>query len=411
MSRVLGLVAFASVVMGTTGRPVHAHSLAGKLHRFIDTKGFPTFGDFIEVVTPIVQRLALRGIDFPVIATAPAFTYRFNLELGVPERSSESLGPVFVERADTVGERRIDVGFSYLYADLTRFDGHDFGRQILTAGVRTDPRTGAQVGGAFLGDDFSLASHVLSLSGTYGLTDRWDVNALVPVVSTTLRLGGTAGAVLVVGTHDFSALEHVRFDESAVGIGDVLLRSKYRFADVADLNLATSLTLRLPTGNERNFQGIGDTTVFPALIASRTFGTHDVHGTLGIEANADDLERTRARYAVGTSLQPCEWLALLVDLLGSSSFVDDEFAISAPTGRVFHGGRDTQLFGREDLIRSIGRTRVIAFVPRSDVVDLAAGLRVAVAGNAVAFASAIVPLTNDGLRAEVMPTAGVEVSF
>lgn len=95
----------------------------------------------------------------------------------------------------------------------------------------------------------------------------------------------------------------------------------------------------------------------------------------------------------------------------SSSFVDDEFAIRAPTGKVFHGGSDTQLFGREDLIRSIGRTRVIAFVPRSDVVDLAVGLRLAVAGSVVAFASAIVPLTHDGLRAEVMPTAGVEVSL
>src|SRR2546425_1589397 len=48
---------------------VRARTIADKLHKFIDTNGFPTASDFPETITPIVERLALRGIDFPVTAT------------------------------------------------------------------------------------------------------------------------------------------------------------------------------------------------------------------------------------------------------------------------------------------------------------------------------------------------------
>src|SRR5207245_2810583 len=123
----------AVLLLGLAERPAaEARSLTAKLHRFFDTKGFPTSGEFVETVTPLVERLALRGLDFPVTATSPGFTYRFNFDLGVPEPSTESFGPVFVERPESVGWHRIDLGVAYLSADLTDFDGRSFGRQIIT---------------------------------------------------------------------------------------------------------------------------------------------------------------------------------------------------------------------------------------------------------------------------------------
>src|SRR5437867_675110 len=95
------LLAFAYVCIGAA-TPLWAHTLADKLHEFIDRNGFPTHGQFIEVITPILARQAARGVDFPVTATTPGFTYRFNFELGVPERSSGALGPAFTERGDTI---------------------------------------------------------------------------------------------------------------------------------------------------------------------------------------------------------------------------------------------------------------------------------------------------------------------
>ena len=74
-------------------------------------------------------------------------------------------------------------------------------------------------------------------------------------------------------------------------------------------------------------------------------------------------------------------------------------------------GSIDQFFGNDELIRSVGRDTVTAFVPRSDVVDLIGGIKVNPVGTLVGFVEVIVPLTRDGLRAELIPTAGIEWSF
>jgi hypothetical protein len=393
------LVTLLTIVFGWS-MPASGRSITDQLHRFIDTHGFPTAGDFPEAISPIVERLALRGIDFPVTATTPGFAYRFNFELGVPERSSESLGPVFAERADTVGKGRFDLGFAYLYADLTQFEGEDFADQIVTSA--TIPVLGVALRQGFRADDFSLVSHVVSLFATYGISDRLDVNVLLPLVETSLRLTGRSTAAVVGGR---SLGERASFSESAFGAGDLLLRAKYRIADLP-VRVAPIITLRLPTGSEGDFHGIGDTTLLGGLVVSRAIGSHDVHGSLGVELDADDPERSRARYAVGVSVQPWERLALLGDLLGSSSFVDDQFAIAAPRRASFQA-----LFGNDEVVESVGPTKVTAFVPRSDVVDLALGVKLNLVGTLAVHASAIVPVTTDGLRAQVIPAGGLEWSF
>ena len=144
----------------------------------------------------------------------------------------------------------------------------------------------------------------------------------------------------------------------------------------------------------------------PGFIASHAFGSHDVHAALGFDFNTDDLQRCRARYAVGGTLQALDRLALILDVIGSSSYVNDEFEVRAPAGRVFR-----EFPGIADLKEEQAANRFVFFVPRSDVVDLALGVKVNLYGTAVAYASAIVPLTKDGLRADVIPSAGLEVSF
>jgi hypothetical protein len=385
------------------GRSAGAASLADRLHRFIDRNGFPTSGEFNEAVTPIVERLALRGIDLPATATTPAFTYEFDFESGVPVRTSQSLGPTFVERAETVGTHRLAIAVSHLYADLDKFDGHDFADDVVTAGVRQ--LGNIQVGGAFVADDFSLETHVTSVSATFGLTAAWDVNVLVPIVQTSLAVDGTSAAIVEQGGIRSEAHAHVGFEDSAVGLGDVLVRTKLRVVDAEIARVALGLAIRTPSGSAKDFQGLGDTIVTPSVIVSRAFGRHDVHLNLGVDCNADDLERTRARYAAGVSLQPWERLAFLLDVIGSSSFTDDEFSFPAEVGSI------KQLFGNDALIRSVTRDSVTAFVPRSDVVDFAFGVKANPVGTLVTYVSAIVPLTHDGLRAEVIPSAGIEWSF
>jgi hypothetical protein len=394
----------AAALLGSTlaTLPGQAHaSLAGALHGFIAERTLFIFRTLpvAEPLTDIVERQALRGIEFPATATAPGFTYTFNPEFGTFERSSGSLGPLFDERADTVGRGRLAVGASYLHADLTDEDGVNFGRKIVF-GVEAR-ENGVPAASAFVGRTFSLVTDLVSFSGTYGLTDRWDVNALVPLADTALHLSGVAGGAVGVAANLIVA--PARFDDRAFGLADVLLRTKYRVRD-AGVQLAGEIELRLPTGNERNFQGLGVFTFSPLLVATRTWGRQELHANVGTEIVPSDLDRSSARYAVGAVLSPFERFAVLVDVLGSSTFVSDNFSI--PTA-----GKVVPAILPSDFVKAVRPNAIVAYVPRADLVNLSLGGKLTLFRTLVAFADVLLPITSDGLRAAVIPVGGIEYTF
>ncbi len=379
--RTIRSVAVVVIVLAVQGAPdrVAARSLADRLDEVLEFEGeleqSPEFRDQLLAVVMGIQRSAARSADFIATATAPGFTYHFNPETGAFERGRSSRGPVYVEPPQTVGKGGIDLGMSYLYADFTELDGES----LEDALDELEDVRGTDVLDIET-DNFDIRSHVFSFSGTYGLTDRWDVNLLLPLFVTTLELSGES-ALLVPGAPPFR--NPFDEDDTKVGPGDLLLRTKYRLADRAGVELASAFTLRLPTGDEDNFQGLGDVILTPLVAAMRTFGPHDVHANFGIEVDASDVDRSRARYAIGVSLQLLEPLAFLVDVVGSSGFTDDDFEEGSVQGSV----------------------------PRSDIVDLFAGTKVRVSEHLVAHLGAFVPITNDGLRADVVPAGGIEASF
>jgi hypothetical protein len=100
-------------------------------------------------------------------------------------------------------------------------------------------------------------------------------------------------------------------------------------------------------------------------------------------------------------LSPFERLAFLVDILGTSKFRDDVFTV--PTQ-----GKLVPAILPSEFIRAVQAEEIVAVVPRADLVNLSVGFKVKVFGTCVAFADVILPITNDGLRANVIPAGGVE---
>ena len=200
----------------------------------------------------------------------------------------------------------------------------------------------------------------------------------------------------------------VRLSADAFGIGDLLLRSKYRLADGSLVRVALGLTLRVPTGAERDFHGLGDWTVTPLLVAGRELSRTHLHGSLGFQLNADDAERHRLRYAVGASARVWRQFGVFADLLGNSAVTDDDFVLTSLFPAVLPPERGIRIASSRT---TNAGTTVSASAPRNDLVDAALGFKVDAFGRAVAFAGAVVPLTADGLRADVLPTAGIQVSF
>jgi len=337
----------------------------------------------------------------------PGLTFRYDPQAQLFERSSASLGPVFVEQAQTLGRGKLDLGFSYLFIDFDKLNGEDLDRLMFTAHHRPDPISGNDTATVRF-ERFTLQSHVASFFATYGHTDRWDVNLLIPVVSTywnmrsRVRLNNESGPFhffdndLQITERTFSA------KDDKTGVGDLQLRTKYHLLSSGMSNLASGLVLRLPTGEEENFQGIGDTTLTPFLALSQEYSRFHTHASVGIELNFADSSRSRVRHAAGVTLQVIEQLAFSVDVIGSSNLT--AYRISANVPQFDANASETA-----PPIPS-GFTRVTKTLS-TDMVDLAVGFKVNPFRSTVGFFTVFVPLNHDGLRADLIPAAGLEVSF
>jgi hypothetical protein len=384
---------FVVALVGALGAPVHARTFT---EQFLARNQAAGGGTVTAPAIVLIQRSAARGTDFPATTTTPGFTYRYNPELGIYERSSGSLGPAFLERAETLGRGRFDAAVSYLYADFTELDGDDLETDTFRPFIIRDI-SGFAVPEQAAFPKFTLRSHAFYFSSSYGLTDRWDVNLLVPVFHTEFEVDET------LITQD--GPQAVRVNEERIGIGDIQLRTKYRMLEQGDFRMAGGLSLILPSGEEEDFQGLGDTRVVPTLVASFARARFDVHGSAGVEFNGAEIDRTRARYGVGASYGILERLTVLVDVIGTSAFVDEELLVT----RLAPGADAGELSAVEGV--EIDGRDVFAVVERNDIVDLSVGLKANPWRSLVLFASAIVPITQDGIRADVIPSAGFNYSF
>jgi len=198
--------------------------------------------------------------------------------------------------------------------------------------------------------------------------------------------------------------------EGSFGVGDLLFRTKYRLGSLDDFGFAAGLVLGMPTGNLEDFRGVGDVTIEPLLVVARDFGRNNVHMNLGTEIDASYLERSQARYALGVALQPLDWLAVLVDVLGTSDLKRETF--TQAVGPVDPGLSFASASFVTNVAAGSDRQIVASYAfPRFDMVNIAAGFEFALFDQVAAYVSAIVPLTHQGLQAPVIPTGGVAYNF
>src|SRR5262249_18711637 len=118
-----------------------------------------------------------------------------------------------------------------------------------------------------------LINHIVGLSLTYGLFDDLDVNVTVPLMATHFDTTAHVHQVAVAEPGQTFQAERgasasSTLDASKYGVGDVLLRTKYQLPRLGWLRSAVGLDLRLPSGNEANFQGTGTFEATPSLYAS-----------------------------------------------------------------------------------------------------------------------------------------------
>ncbi|HET9568476.1 MAG TPA: transporter [Vicinamibacterales bacterium] len=363
---------------------------------------------------------ALTGqiVSLPLPAPASGFTYQFDSGLGVFTRSTSSFGPILAERADTIGARRVSIGFAYQRLAFDSIENIDL--QSVPA-VFTHDNAELRGGREDVITTVNSIDSEVSRSAafiTYGVTNDLDVSIAVPYITTDIVVTSDA-TVRRIGTtipeiHFFRAVDDSIGDRRiytafghASGIGDITIRMKQAIKKSPKNGIALGIDLRLPTGDENNLLGTGAPAVQPFAAWSATYGTFAPHINLGYQWNgsstlAGDIEAgvsedlpDVAVYALGAVVAVHPRVTLALDVLG-------RYIIDSPRVHL------------EDFVALDGHSVYpnIAFDTGSiNELSSAVGLKINVAGRLLLNTNLLMRLNSGGLRDKISPLVGVEYAF
>src|SRR5262245_29702082 len=171
----------------------------------------------LEAFTLLNSAIASSTGTFAFNSTFTGVT--FDVAAGVPVETQDSLGPLLAESATTLGKGKVDLAFGASTFKYDRIDGLkldditlDFPHEDCCSfqnGIQRPPPDGVLSG--FETDlvrvnlDIDLEYDVFAFFANYGLTDRWDIGIVVPVISVDARAHAHAEVVPVSGTtvHSF----------------------------------------------------------------------------------------------------------------------------------------------------------------------------------------------------------------
>jgi hypothetical protein len=336
-----------------------------------------------QATSDTISRALLANLaTLPVSSSSGAFVYRLNPELGTVERATSSFGPFFVERALTAGEGRSSFGVTFQHLRFTSLDGRSLrdGSLVTTANQFVDEAAPFDVDRLALDIDASVAT----LYGTVGLTDRLDVGFAIPAVR--LTVDGTR-----VNTYRGRTFTQARATATAVGLADVVARTRYSVYEEDGLGLAAAADLRLPTGRREDLLGAGRASLKVAGIGSIERGRAAGYVNLGLTVGGLARE---VSYDAAATLAATGRLTLAAELLGRSIAGVGAIVPAAEPHPTLAGVETTRLVASDG-----SRLNLLSFVP---------GLKWNLTGTWVLVANAMLPLTHAGLTAPVTPFVGVE---
>lgn len=370
--------------------------------------------NFSQFSTALVGQL----VSVPLPSPASGFTYQFDASLGVFQRTTQSFGPILAERADTIGARRVSVGFAFQRFTFDTVEGLDLGQ---VPAVFTHDNAALRGGREDVVTTVNAIEASVAQSTTFvsvGITDHFDVSIAVPIVSNNLkvvseatihRLGTTDPLTHFFRQSDGAVGERRIFTAvgSATGLGDLMVRLKHSLKKGTASGVAVGVDVRIPTGNEMNLLGSGTAGLQPFAIWSGTFQRVSPHVNASYKWNGSSvLAGNPARgetadfpdqigYAAGADVSVNPRVTFAFDLLGT-------YAIDAerlrPTS--FHAldGRSVFpniVFTRESMNNLSG----------------ACGLKVALLDRLLVDVNVLFKLDEHGLRDKVTPLVGIEYAF
>ncbi len=407
----------APLNLGGTSDPTNPDSIRIHGDHFVPA-AVASNGTLISFLT---NSIGSNVANVPVSAASGGSTFSF--EGGVPTRTSTSAGPIFGERAQTLGRGRVLAGLARTGLHFKTLRGVDLDhiRFTFTHANSDFPGCDSVANGdcSLLGIpalenetiDLDLALDVrltvTSFVLTYGITDRVDVGVALPVVSVSLE--GTSNAQITPfgpppavhffgGTPDNPILSASRtIDGSSTGLGDVDARIKVNLRRGEPLSAAVLGDVRFPTGSESNLLGSGAFAVRGLAILSAHFGNFSPHANVGYLYRGGDFETDAVLATVGFDHLLAPWATLAVDVISQLQVGDSPLQVPGPV----------------HIEAPYQRTITPSAIPdtRDDLVDGSLGMKLTAAQGLTVVANGGWSLNRGGLRPDVIWTAGLEYNF
>lgn len=397
---------------------------------------------------PFNLGIAVQLSTLPIASPASGVIFQEDKATGAMLPSTDSLGPILTERAETIGKRRFYAGFSRQQFRFDRIEGQPLG-SVTNLYAGGDPTNILQQGKAqttspvVFGTQVDLRLDQNMMFFTYGITNRLDITgALTWVQSSMSVIGynarevnsgnpGDGGTCWCAATLDVRAsqsdpsglgLAGLRRDgvfgnafHSSSGIGDSLIRVKGVVVERPQYTLSLGSDLRLPSGDARNYHGSGAVGFKP--FAALSLHSHRI-GAIRVspQFNAgyqwsgssilagDPITNEKERlpdqfvWSAGTAVSVSRRLTFVADILGDSVIRSFRLVQSSVPGRGASAGTAsgfTLASNRQTYTMSSGSF----------------GVKIKSMGNLVFTGNVLVALDDNGLRDKLVPLAGIAYSF
>lgn len=353
--------------------------------------------------------IGANASSIPLAASGSGATFRF--VGGVPVRTSQSLGPVYGERAQTLGKGRFVVGANLTGISFATLRGVPLSGLILNFSHQDVPPAGL---GQPLREndvlevdlDLNVNLLVTTAFATYGLSDRVDVSIAVPMVHTSLQ-GRSLGQFHPFGiptSHFFSgdSLHPVLSANAATfgsstGLGDIAVRIKANAYTSERFWLALMGDARLPTGSADELTGAGSLGFRALAIASARFGDFSPHLNAGFVHRGGHSQNDAVLATGGFDRPLAPWATLAVDVIS-------EWEVGSG-GLVLPQTVEYQY----PVPRSIEPTNIPDM--RDHRINGSFGMRFRTPGGPILTTNALLPIRRGGLQSNLTWTVGLDFSF
>ena len=383
---------------------------------------------------PLSATLAAQLSSLPTATAVSGVGVSFVGGVGVfGSSSSESLGTILTQRAETIGKHKFFLSFDYQRFGFGSIDGQRF------KSLQTALNPCVDTGCSKFSNQYVLSQNSLSLRveqytfiGSFGLTNRMDLSLVVPLSSVHLNAVSTRTQYVVsngqvIGSTPLSSPiagqgNTLFLPGSKSGIGDITLNFKYNAFKGEKSGIAMGTEFRMPTGDEFNYLGTGAYGFKPYFIYSRharlTPNVNIAYQWNGSSALFTDPNGTSQNlpssfhYSGGADFRVTKRITLVGEFLG-------QYVINGPRLAFVQNAFVDQNTGTPLTFQSTNASNsapanqgsVVTQSGSYFIDDASAGFKLNPYRGLLISANCIFKLDDGGLRAKVVPLVGVSYRF